>query len=248
MKRKNFIFVFAAVMALGFMSCNNDGKDIVVKETDYTEVFLNAFEEKLSLLFQTAERDLRRGNHNFELLFKNASIEVLGDYADIGVFEDVFWAVSQPRISVRKMSVDEQLFVNLTHEIIDSSATKGEAVVKFDNLANDASLSLENRVNFVSMREFLSFYENNESDIIYIIIENPEDFSEYEIELRRNRFWRCILGVYVSRNAGIAAGCLGGAKLGSYTKKPKVIIGGCLIGGVFGSVTGTIYGINNYCL
>ena len=236
-------------MALGFMSCNNDGKDIVVKETDYTEVFLNAFEEKLSLLFQTAERDLRRGNHDFELLFKNAYLEVLGSYADINVFEDAFWSASNMTYSVqaRSRSVDEQLFVDLTHEIINSSETKKDAVGSFDRLANDASLSLENRVSFIGMREFLIFYKNNEMDIIYIIIDDSEDWSEYEIELRWRQVFRCLVNTRLRQYRYGAYGCLYGLAVGAPAKIPGMLVG-CAVGSMAGGIIGGVTGLQDYCL
>jgi len=248
--------VVVAVMAFGFVACNNDGKDIVVKETDYAEVFLNAFEEKLSLVFHTAERDLRRGNHDLELLFKNAYVEVLGGYADVNVFENAFWSASNMAYSVqaRSRSLDEQLFVDLTHEIIDSSETKKEAIGSFYRLVNDVSLSLENRVGFITMREFLSFYENNESDIIYIIIENPEDFSEYEIELKWRQTWRCITGAagtaLIYGAGGCAGGIVAGVAVGKYFGK-KGIIGGAIMGceklGRVAAFGGLLRGAANYC-
>ena len=256
MKRKNFIFVFAAVMAFGFMSCNNDGKDIVVKETDYTEVFLNAFEEKLSLLFQTAERDLRRGNHDFELLFKNAYLEVLGNYADISTFENAFLEASDRTSHAvqTRSSIEETVFMNLMYRVIDSSETKKDAIGKFDALANDVYLDLEDRIGFIGMREFLVFYENNEELIILAILEEIyDDFDEILIDERIT--WGCVTGVLGSRIRGQLSGCAGigvvGGLIGS-PGGPKGIAGGaaigCLAGAIGGGVYGTLMGINEFCL
>ena len=252
MKRKNFIFVFAAVMALGFMSCNNDGKDIVVKETDYAEVFLNTFEEKLSLLFQTAERDLRSGNRNLELLFKNAYVEALGSYADVSTFENAFWSASNMAYSVqaRSKSADEQLFVDLIHEVIDSSETKKEAIGKFDALANDASFDLEDRIGFIGMREFLIFYENNEELIILAILEEiSDDLDEVVInELSGRRLWRCVLGTYSYQAAYGVGFCVGVGGFLFFVGGPPGALIGCVVGGVGGSVVGIARGIATFCL
>jgi hypothetical protein len=247
MKSKKIIFGFVAViiMAFGFMSCNNDGKDIVVKETDYAQVFLDTFEEKLSLLFHTAERDLRSGNHDFELLFKNAYLEVLGDYADVNVFLEA----SNRTFTVQtRSSAEETLFMSLATEVIDSSETMEDAIGKFGNLANDASLDLEDRVGFVSVREFLSFYKNNETDLIYIIIGDSEGLSEDEIEARwGRRLWRCWVNTRLRDLEYTALGCLYGLAFGSAAGVKGMLVG-CAIGGLAGSVYGTVTGIQDYCL
>ena len=247
--KRIFLNIFVAVMAFGLVSCNNDGKDIVVKETDYAEVFLNTFEEKLSLVFHTAERNLRRGNQDFELLFKNAYMEVLGSYADISTFENAFLEASDRTHSVRTRSnTEETVFMNLTYKVIESSETKKEAIGKFDALANDVSLDLEDRVGFISMREFLSFYENNEELIILAILkESPDDFDEVLIKaLSGRRLWRCLLGSTASAASGAATMCLGAAYV--LKPKPKPMIIGCAAGWIVGGWTGKFYGLAYFCL
>ena len=250
--------VAVAVMALGFVACNNDGKDIVVKETDYAEVFLNTFEEKLNLLFQRAEADLRRGNHDFELLFKNAYLEALGSYADISTFENAFLEVSDKTQPVRtRSSIEETVFMNLTYRVIDSSETKKEAIGKFNTLASDVSLDLEDRAGFISMREFLSFYENNEELIIRVVLEKDffYDLDEISREDGRRWIWGCIAGTLGSAiNHGLqgcGVGAVVGAAAGTIVKPGggtvAGVVKGCKIGGTIGTIGGALEGFANHC-
>ena len=260
-KFKNKISIFAvAIMAFGFMSCDNDGKDIIVNEVDYNQVFLNAFEEKLSLLFQTAEVSLRTNPHqDFKHLFKNAYVEVLGNYADVITFENAFLEMSQETSFLRTRSFEETTFSNLTNAVINSSENLGVAIGKFDALASDASLTIEDRVGFVGMREFLTFYESNEEAIMFIILEESfDEFDEFD-RLPTDEFisrisWKCVTGVLGDAMIYGLGGCVGGATVGGLIGTaggPKGIAAGaakgCKIGGTIGAVSGAFRGINNHC-
>ena len=244
-----FTAIFSLIGAISLVSCKQENFDTET-DVDYTEVFLQTFEEKLSLVFHTAEIGLRNDNQQgFESLFRDAYVEALGEYAFMEAFDSGLWEVNPENRAMRTRSAEEADAEALLLTVLAVSETIEEAIEQFNALASDVSFSVENRVNFISMREFLIFLERNENEII-ANIEGNEDFAP---ALRASNaesiqsIVRCVAGTYGSYLGGALGGCVGGGGLGFLFGG---IIGagvGCAVGGIMGGISGILVGAATFC-
>ena len=251
-----FTVIFSLIGVISLVSCQKENFD-TEKEVICAEVFLQTFEEKLNLVFQAAEVGLQSDSQQgFEHLFRSAYTEVLGNYAFADAFDNGLLEVSLESRAVRTRSMEEVDSEALLLQVINASETIEEAIGRFEELINDVSFCVEDRVNFISLREFLIFFERNEEDII-AQIESSDNFvrtrtSVYDRnviikEESGGGFWRCVVGAYGSYLTGGLGGCVGGGSFGSIFGG---IIGaaiGCAVGGIVGGIAGTMVGIATFC-
>ena len=232
-----FTAIFSLIGAISLVSCQKENFD-TEKEVDYTEAFLQTFEEKLSLVFQTAEVGLRSGNQQgFESLFKEAYMEVLGEYAFIEAFESGLREASPENRAMRTRSVEEANSEALLLEVIFASETIEEAIERFGVLAGDVSFSVEDRVKFISMREFLTFYERNSASI----------YTQTETVRTRSDATRCFVGMHAAYVAGGLAGCTSTGGFASIFGGKVGAAIGCGVGWIMGGITTSVLYRLHYC-
>ena len=263
-----FTAVFSLIGAISLISCKNEKFDTETNEI-CPEVFLQTFETKLNLVFQTAEVGLQNDNQQgFEHLFRGAYTEVLGNYAFTDAFDNGLLEVSLESRAVRTRSMEEADSEALLLQVINASETIEEAIERFDALINDVSFCVEDRMNFVSMRELLTFFKRNESEITAQVessdnyiktrtqnnreVELEEDASEITADGGGN--WRCVAGVAGAYLTGGVQGCgIGGgvgAAVGLFGGLKGSAIGalvGCAVGWTAGALGGALSGFAEHC-
>ncbi|MDR0333920.1 MAG: hypothetical protein LBI15_10695 [Dysgonamonadaceae bacterium] len=238
MKKVLFATTLLLIGAVLLLSCRKDN----LKTEAYveSEVFLKTFEEKLNLVFQVAEMNLNsRTNQNLESLFKNAYIEALGDYADENAFDNGFWGLNPNNNSVQTRSVEEAELMGLIQKIINLSENIEDAIKRFEKYSNDETFSIDDRIKFISLREFLIFYERNTTSI-YALIQSPTVRSG-------GITWSCVAGTYGSYLGGGLGGCVGGGGLGVIFGGKIGAAVGCAVGGIIGGASGLLAGAATFC-
>jgi hypothetical protein len=240
---KKLIFgLVATVMSMLFMltiSCSENDTESFASEKD----IVNKYQNDLSTFYKNASSNISLNNNiDLKTIFSSSYIKLFSNKEGL---ENLNKGFNNYRSFERKRSTFVE---NKISEIINNSLSEKEAIASFQTLIEDSKTTLEDKIDFISIRETIIFISNNE-DYVHSKI-NTSNASN-KMYAKCSGWWscwgKCVAGTLGGAITGGATLGLAGAAVGTVVLPVVGTVSAGTVGAVTGAVGGGLAGAAASC-
>lgn len=241
-----FLVAFFGI-ATFFISCSNDS----VESVSANQSSLIEYQTELNRVFRQTTNSIKlnqpKSKEQFKALLTESYVDVYGKNANLAVFEESFSGTNNNRKARKSDFVESKI-----SEIMFSSVDENQALNLLELLINDENVSVEDKLDFINMKESLLFIADNHEFIEDNLLAKVGKKVVPPNKVEKPKSWwnswgKCVAGTLGGAITGGGAGLIGGAVAGTVALPVIGTVSLGTVGGVLGAVGGGLTGAAASC-
>lgn len=235
-------------IAIFFISCSKNS----VQSLGSEQAHLNEYENELNKVFKKSTNLIKTNQpqtkEQFKAILADSYVAVLGENARLNVFNESFSKIGSSRMERRS-----DFAKNKISEIMFSSIDENKAIESLEILINDENVSVEDKLDFINMKESLVFVAENHKFIEDNLLQKIDNksFKPKPKPAPVKSWWdswgKCVSGTLGGAITTGGGGLLAGASAGTIVLPLVGTVFGAAVGGVLGLVGGALVGAAASC-